>query len=206
MYKLYGWKQTGSLAAEAALAEAGLDFEIVPVNIRAGGQHTEEFGRINPRRQLPALGLPDGSVMAEGAAILLHIADASKNFTLAPEPGSPARAQHDRWILFMAVNVYEGELRKIVPEKYTDDPACAQPVKNAAHAYVDRHYKLLDDAIGDGPYFFGEEFTVLDIYIWMLAQWLDQEWLSRECPKVKRLADVVADRSTIAPIHAYHFG
>jgi glutathione S-transferase len=206
MYKLYGWKLTGSLAVEAALAEAGVDFEIIPINIRADEHHTEEFGRINPRCQLPALGLPDGSVMAEGAAILQHIADAFAKFSLAPEPGTPARAQHDRWILFMAVNVYEGELRKIAPERYTDDPACAQSVKNAANTYVDRHYKLLDDAIGDGPYFFGEEFTVLDIYIWMLAQWLDQEWLSRECPKVKRLADAVADRPKIAPIHAYHFG
>ena len=206
MYKLYGWKLSGSLATEAALAEAGMDFEIVPINIQTGEQHTEEFGRINPRRQLPALGLPDGSVMTEGAAILLHIADASPIDTLAPEPGSPARAQHDRWILFMAVNVYEGELRKGVPEKFADDPACAQSVKSAAHAYVDRHYKLLDDAIGDGPYFFGASFTVLDIYLWMLAQWMEQEWLSRECPKVKRLADTVADRPKIAPIHAYHFG
>lgn len=206
MYTLYGWKLTGSLAAEAALAEAGLDFEITPINIRADEQHTEEYGLINPRRQLPALRLPDGSVITEGAAIMLHIADASANSRLAPEPGSPARAQHDRWILFMAVNVYEGELRKIAPERYTDDTACAQSVKTSAYAYVDRHYKLLDDAIGDGPYFFGDEFTVLDIYIWMLAQWLDQDWLSRECPKVKRLADAVAVRPKIAPVHAYHFG
>ena len=72
MYKLYGWKLTGSLTTEAALAEAGIDFEIVPINIRDDEQHTEEYGRINPRRQRPALELPDGSVMTEGAAMLLH--------------------------------------------------------------------------------------------------------------------------------------
>jgi len=206
MYKLYGWKLTGSLAAEAALTEAGLSFEIIPINIRVDEQHSEEYGRINSRRQVPSLALPDGTVIAEGAAILLHIADATAEFRLAPEPGSPARARHDRWLLFMAVNVYEGELRKITPEKYTDDPGCAQPVKTAAFAYVDRHYKLLDEAIGDGPYFLDNRFSVLDIYIWMMAQWMDQEWLSRECPKVKRLADAVAVRPKVAPIHAYHFG
>lgn len=206
MYKLYGWKLTGSLATEAALTEAGVDFEIVPINIRAGEQHSEEFGRINPRRQLPALMLPDGSIMTEGAAMLLHIADAFSETKLAPEPGSMARAQHDRWLFFMAVNVYEGELRKIVPEKYTEDLACATSVKNAANAYVDRHYKLLDDAIGGVPYFLGEDITVLDIYIWMLAQWMDRKWLARVCPKVKRLADAVAVRQKIAPVHAFHFG
>lgn len=206
MYKLYGWKLTGSLAAEAALTEAGLDFKIIPTNIWADEQHTEEFGRINSRRQIPSLVLPDGTSIAEGAAILLHIADASTECRIAPEPGSSARAQHDRWLLFMAVNVYEGELRKIRPERYTDDPECAPSVKTAAYAYVGRHYKLLNDAIGDGPYFLGDDFTVLDIYIWMLAQWVEGEWLSRECPKVLLLAEAVAARPKIAPIHTYHFG
>ena len=54
MYKVYGWKLTGSLATEAALAEAGADYEIVPVNIKEGEQHRNEYGRINPRRQVPA--------------------------------------------------------------------------------------------------------------------------------------------------------
>lgn len=31
-YKLYGWKLTGSFAIEAALAEAGVDHEFVPVS------------------------------------------------------------------------------------------------------------------------------------------------------------------------------
>ena len=206
MYTLYGWKLTGSLATEAALSEAGQEFEIVPVNIKADEQHTEEFGRINPRRQLPAMRLPDGSVITEGAAMLLHLADAAPKVKLAPEPGSPARAQHDRWLLFLAVNVYEGELRKLRPERYTTEAGCADSVKHAAFAYVDRHYKLLNDAIDVGPYFFGEEFTVLDIYIWMLAQWMDADWLSHECPKVERLADAVAARPKVAPIHAFHFG
>ncbi len=88
MYKIYGWKLSGSLATEAALKEAGADYEIIPVNIRAGEQHEAEYGRINPRRQVPALALPDGSVMTEGAAILLHIADVHQQSRLAPPPMS----------------------------------------------------------------------------------------------------------------------
>ncbi len=75
MYKLYGWKLTGSLACEAALKEVGEEYEIIPINIREGDQHSAEYGLINPTRQVPSLELPDGSVMTEGAAILLHIAD-----------------------------------------------------------------------------------------------------------------------------------
>ena len=60
--------------------------------------------------------------------------------------------------------------------------------------------------IGGGPYFFGERFTVLDIYVWMLAQWMPHDWLARECPKVKGISDAVAARPMIAPVHSYHFG
>ena len=56
-YRLYGWKLTGSMAIEAALAEAGAAFELVPVNVRAREHHADAFRAVNPRQQLPALDL-----------------------------------------------------------------------------------------------------------------------------------------------------
>jgi len=53
VYKLYGWKLTGSLATEAALNEIGAEYEIVPINIREGEQHTQEYRLVNPTGQVP---------------------------------------------------------------------------------------------------------------------------------------------------------
>jgi glutathione S-transferase len=206
MYKIYGWKLSGSLATEAALKEAGAHYEFVPVNIKAGEQHQEEYGRINPRRQVPALALPDGSIMTEGAAILLHIADAHPQSRLAPPPGSSERAQHDRWLFFFAVNVYEGELRKLVPQNYVSSADCVEAVKAAADTYVERHYRIFEEALGDGSYTFGDTFTVLDIYIWMLAQWMPPDWLAEVCPKINRLVESAKARPNIAPVQKWHFG
>jgi len=144
--------------------------------------------------------------MTEGAAILLHIADAHPQAKLAPSPGSSKRAQHDRWLFFFAVNVYEGELRKLQPQRYVSTEECAEAAKNAADNYVEKHYKIYEETIGDGPYTFGEEFTVLDIYIWMLAQWMPSEWLKNECPKINRLMESAKMRKQIAPVQAWHFG
>ena len=206
MYKLYGWKLTGSLASEAALKEVGEEYEIIPINIRAGEQHSEGYGLINPTRQVPSLELPDGSVMTEGAAILLHIADSHPDSNLAPTPGTSERAQHDRWLFFFAVNVYEGELRKINPQDYVDSENCSDAVKTAANRYVEKQYRIFEDALGEGPYTFGEPFTVLDIYVWMLAQWMPLEWLEKECPKINRLVETAKLRTKIAPIQKWHFG
>jgi len=206
MYKLYGWKLTGSLATEAALKEAGADYEIIPLDIKAGEQHQAEYGRINPRRQVPALALPDGSVVTEGAAILLHIADAHPQSRLAPPPGSNERAQHDRWLFFFAVNVYEGELRKLNPQNYVSSADCEEAVRTVADSYVEKHYQIFEKALGEGPYTFADSFTVLDIYVWMLAQWMPPEWLAEVCPKINRLVESTKVRSSIAPIQEGHFG
>jgi glutathione S-transferase len=204
-YRLYGWRQTGSMAIEAAFAEAGVDYDFLPVSPKTNENLTEDFRKINPRQQLPALMLPDGSVMTEGAAMLLHIGDAFPASGLVPKPGSSARAQHDRWLLFFAVNLYEGELRQLRPEKYTTDASGAVGVKAAADAYVERHFQIYNDILGDGPYLFSNQFTMIDIYVWMLAQWMEQPWLEKYCPKVKRLADTAMARPLIAPVQKAHF-
>jgi glutathione S-transferase len=200
MYRLYGSLGSGSAAVEAALAESGVSYDVITTNTKEQAHLTDAYRAINPRQQVPALQLPDGSVMTEGSAMLLHLADAHPHTGLAPVPGSSARAQHDRWLIFMAVNVYEGELRHFYPDRYSDHPAS---VLARAVDYVERHYAILDEAI-KGPYFFGETLTMLDIYIWNMATWTDPERLAKVAPKVHALMTTVRNRPLIAPIDAAH--
>lgn len=200
MYRLYGSPGSGSAAVEAALAEAGAAYEVIVTDTKQQAHLTEAFRAVNPRQQVPALQLPDGSIMTEGSAMLLHLADAHPHAGLAPAPGSPARAQHDRWLIFAAVNIYEGELRHFYPDRYADD---AQSVAAHAIAYVERHYAILEETI-KGPLFFGDRLTMLDIYIWNMATWLDPERRAAHFPKVEVLMTRVSERPLIAPIHAAH--
>lgn len=206
MYKLYGTNMTGTCAIKAALTEADAPFEEVEITTRKKQHLTEEYWQINPRQQVPSLMLPDGSIMTETAAMLLHIADAYPEFRLAPIPGTSERAQHDRWLIFFAVNLYEGEIRKLYGERYTTDTSGKQGVEEAAKAYVDWHHGIFESALGCGPFFFGDNLTMLDIYVWMFSQWHDAAWLESKCPKIVRLANTVKMRPKIAPIHKENFG
>jgi GST-like protein len=71
---------------------------------------------------------------------------------------------------------------------------------------VNRHCQIFETILGDGPFFLGDRFTVLDIYVWMLAQWMDRTWLGSNCPKIVLLADTVKARPKIVPIHKLNFG
>lgn len=205
MYLLYGSNGSGSASVEAGLALSGAEYQVVQTSTAEGRHLTEDFKAINPRQQVPALRLPDGSVMTEGSAMMLHLADALPAARLAPAPGTPARAQHDRWLVFMAVNIYEGELRKAYSDRYTDDPGGVDGVRTNADAYVKRHHAILEEAI-IGPFILGSERSMADIYLWMLASWMDQDWLTRHCPKITALAARIAQDPLVAPIHAAHFG
>ena len=205
-YRLYGWRQTGSMAIEAALAEAGVPHEFVPVSRTTNENRGPAFTLINPRQQLPALMLPDGTVVTEGPAILSHIADAFPQTHLAPPPGSSARATHDRWTAFFHANVYEAMLRQIAPARYTTDRAGAGAVKDAADIYLNRHFLIFEHELGDGPYLFGAEIAMFDIYLWMLTWWMDAGWLAANCPRIRRLADAASARPHMVPVIARHFG
>lgn len=150
--------------------------------------------------------MPDGQVVTEGPAILMHLADAHPEANLAPACGTTERSQINRWLLFFSANVYEGELRKLVGHLYTTDPGGGEAVQASANEYVNWHYEIFEKILGDGPYFLGDNFTILDIYVWMLAQWMDMEWLKANCPKIIRLADTVKARPAVAPVHKLNFG
>jgi glutathione S-transferase len=205
-YRLYGWRQTGSMAVEAALDVAGIAHDFVPVSRKTDENLGPAFTAINPRQQLPALVCPDGTVVTEGPAILSHLADAHPEAGLIPAPGSSARARHDRWMAFLHANVYEAMLRELRPANYTDDPAGAPAVKSAATAYVKRHFEILDGQLGPGPYLTGAGMQTFDIYLWMLTWWVDTDWLSGACPGLFRLREAAQAHPALAAVWVRHFG
>jgi GST-like protein len=205
-YVLYGWRQTGSMAIEAALAEAGIAHAFVPVSRKTDENLGSAYTAINPRQQLPALVLPDGTVVTEGPAILSHLGDAHPGAGLIPTPGSSARATHDRWTAFLHANVYEAMLRELRPAAYTLNGVGADEVKQAAILYTQRHFRLLDAALGPGPYLLGDRLQMFDIYLWMLCYWVDGDWLAKACPRIHHLMSTANTRPALAKVAAHHFG
>ena len=58
------------------LEEIGLPYQIFPVNIGHGEQHTDTFLAINPNGKIPAI-VDDGQRVFESGAILIYLAEKS---------------------------------------------------------------------------------------------------------------------------------
>jgi glutathione S-transferase len=171
-YKVYWNTRTGAFVPLALLARAGAACEKVRVHTRQGEQDTPGYRSLNPLGQVPTLMLPDGTLLTETAAMLLHLVDAFPAMGMAPPPGSLERARFDRWLIFLAVNIYEADLRLYYPDRYTAEAGGAAGVKEAAeHRLVECWRIFVDEALAPGPFVLGERFSAVDAYAAMLAAW-----------------------------------
>ena len=198
-FTLYSNTGSGGFAVEAALVKAGAPFELVTVDYGKDEQLSAAYARINPMRQVPALVLPDGTLMTESAAMILHIANMFPDKGLAPPPGTPAHAKFLRWMLFVVVNLYEPDLRYFYPERYTANPAAAGAVKAAGATQMARGFAVIEPALD--PWLAGEQLSIADVYLAMLSTWSPEPLTS---PKFKTLRDAVASDPTYGPVWARH--
>ena len=206
MYKLYWAQNSGALAPQILLEEVGADYQRVVIDLEKGEETKPEFLAINPRGQIPALALTDGSLLTESAAIMLQIADNHPAPGLLPMPGSADRGQVYRWLFYAVANIYEADLRLYYSERFTTDVSSADSVKKKGREDMDRAWELLEPELGDGPFMLRERYSVIDPYLLMLVHWHEQlqELLAR-CPKLKRLCDAVRRRPAVERIWSQHY-
>lgn len=146
-YTLYGRPGTGSAPVEALLALLGLPFETVDVPKDDASPEFRQLLALNPLGQVPVLVLPDGSVMTESAAILIHLADLAPQSGLAPAPGTPERAHYLRMLVFLSANLYTGFLNYYYPDRYVADAGCAGDVREAAAGHILGHWRVFEDMV-----------------------------------------------------------
>lgn len=200
-YRLYSHDGSGGFAVEVALVKAEAPYQMVTIDTAKGEQNSPEFVAVNPMRQVPALALPDGTVMTESAAMVIHLANAFPEKGLAPKPATPAHARFLRWMLFMACNIYEGDLRYFYPDRYTTNAAGIDGVKAAAAAHMKKSFALLEDALLPGPFLCGPTMSMADVYLAMLTVWSPEPVAS---PRLKAVAQAVAADPLIGPLWVRH--
>jgi len=78
-YTLYSMQDSGNCyKARLILKFRGLPFRMVDTDSRDGSTRKPEFLAINPNGKVPALVLPDGRVLTESNAMLLHLAEGTE--------------------------------------------------------------------------------------------------------------------------------
>jgi glutathione S-transferase len=201
IYKLYGRPGSGSLAVQVALEEMGARYERIWVGREASD--VADFCAINPAGRVPALVLPDGTVMFESAAILIHLALSHPQSALAPQPGTARHAAFLQWMVFLSANVYEAALRVYYSQRYSSrGEADAEAIRKQGTEHLCAHLALISQGLG--PFVLGADYSIADAYLHMLASWYpgDKSELYARAPKLEAHAKLLSARPVVAKVEA----
>lgn len=165
--KLYYSPSACSLSPHIALLEAGLPYDLVKVDLRAKKlENGDDFLAVNPKGQVPALGLDNGKLVTEGPIIVQVIADkvAAKNL-------APARDSEERYEFLEVLNFLTSELHKNFSPLF--NPTFSDEVKGFFRDRLTGKFKYLDGRLAGRDYLMGQQFTVADGYLFTMLRWAD---------------------------------
>lgn len=182
------------------LEEAGLSYELIPVDTGRGEQHLPDYIAINPNAKTPAL-LDGDAVLFDSSAILLYLAHKTGRFLGSDT--DQTRAQMYSWLMFVASGIgpFSGQLvhfRYFAPE----------PKDYALNRYefeAWRHWRILEARLSQMPYMLGDEYSLVDMSVWGWARAVpfvlgEHAW--DELPNVKRLLDEISARPAAQRVEA----
>lgn len=205
-YVLFGRPGWGSAIVEAQLAWYGLPFRMVDSgDLLASAEAREKLAPLNPLAQVPTLQLPDGQLMTESAAITLYLADLTGRDDLVPGAQAGERAAFLRWLVFIVANVYPTFTYADLPWRFVKTEGAAEPFRGEVDTYARRLWTIAEAAAG-APWFLGERFSALDIYLAVMTHWRPgRPWFAQHAPRIASAAQRVASMTALAPVIERNF-
>jgi len=198
MHILHGNSISGNCWKPAMMLHArGLPFRWVEVDILRGESRTPGFLTLNPNGRVPLLQLPDGRLLAESNAMLLHLGEGSPWI-----PSDPyLRAKMYEWLFF---------------EQYSHEPYVATvrfwvryagKAQEKAQEIVERTVRghaalgVMEKALAEAPFLVGERPTLADIALYAYTHVAPEGGFSLDAyPAIRRWLDRVRAEPGHVPI------
>ncbi|MGY2733763.1 glutathione S-transferase family protein [Sphingomonas sp. UYP23] len=146
------------------LEEAGIAYDLVPVDTSKGEQHLPAFRAINPNAKVPAIVDTDGSGgnetrVFDSNAILLYLAEKSGRFLGDPQH----RSELLSWLFFIASGLgpFSGQavhFKRMAPE--------LEYAVNRYRREAERHYEVLDSHLAGRRFIVADDYTIADMAAW----------------------------------------
>ncbi len=195
---LYGEPGWGSVIAEAQLDWYGFDYDFERVgDLFKSPASRQKISEVNPVSQIPTLVMTDGQVMTESAAITLHLADLAGNETLVPAAGSVERVAFLRWLIFIVANIYPTYTYGDEPSRFVAGREGLKSFQKAVNAYAKKMYLVLENH-SRSPWFLGERFSAIDIYICTMSHWRPgRKWFAKNAPKLFSIATATEEVASL---------
>ncbi|MDR9751817.1 glutathione S-transferase [Pseudomonas sp. SZMC_28357] len=204
MYQLYGQKDSGAAAIEAALELCEVPYRFIDVTAEDGEQ---ALAKLNPLKQIPTLQLPDGGVLTESAAILIHLGLSFPKSSLLP-PKAAERDQAIRGLVYIVSNCYAAIGIIDYPERWLlpADQAASEALINGARERLHWSWEVFADQFSAELYLGDETPGALDVLAAVVTRWAGtREHLRQARPGFFGWLERIDRHPTLAPVFARHW-
>jgi glutathione S-transferase len=190
--KLYYSPGACSLSPHIALLEAGLPHDLVKVDLRAKKlENGDDYLKVNPKGQVPALHLDSGELVTEGPVIVQMIADKAAEKNLAPTRDHADRYKLQAWLTYI-----NSELHKNIGPQFS--PALSDDAKAFFKDRVMGKFRYVDGELAGKDYLMGKQFTVADGYMFTMLSWAERmKWDLSAMPNLLAYKARVAARPKV---------
>ena len=202
-YKLYYAAESASMGIRLILEELGMPYELIQSTTDKDVQRPPEQVLINPNGWLPVLVWDEGA-MYEAAAITMFLCDRHPEANLAPRFDDPKRGIYLQTLVYFSNSVQNAFQLGYYPDRFANTLEGEQSAKHRGIKRLRETWTVINDQIGDNTWVLGEQFSAVDIYLFMLTTWLDplrEHPTIDEFANVKRIADAVSNRPKTRAIY-----
>ena len=163
--KLYYSPGACSQAPHILLHEIGLDHDAVRVDLRNKTlEDGSDYLKINPKGAVPALQLDSGEVLTENAIVLQYLGDRASWPEVLPPMGD-----FRRYRVLELMNFITTELHKRFSYMFSRE--ASEEMKQFVGAELGKKFDYVSERLGAGPFFFGDDLTLPDVYLFVIAGW-----------------------------------
>jgi GST-like protein len=207
MYTLYGFKGSGSAAIEMALPLTKEPFNIIEAATWEPNSALRQLEAVNPLKQIPTLVFPNGDVLTESAAILIHLGLTFPASGILPDdPG--LRAQVIRGLVYISANCYS--LIGVIdyPERLLAeaDEMMQDRLRSGTRQRLHINWEIFANQFSGYDYLGGTEPNALDFLAVVVSQWSGtRAHLSKTHPDFLSLLQRVEAHPGVAPVIERHW-
>lgn len=154
-----------SLAPHIILRETGKDFTLEAVDLmtkRLGDG--SDYLAINPKGQVPALQLDDGTLITEAVVIMQYLADSVPQKNLLAASGEMSRYKTLEWLNYIATELHKGFtplFRPDTPDEY----------KPTVRGLLEKKLSFVNGELASREFIAGDHFTIADAYLYNVLRW-----------------------------------
>ncbi|MAM59887.1 glutathione S-transferase family protein [Maritimibacter sp. UBA3975] len=163
-YTLYAAPGACSRVPMMALEEAGAEFRIELVRFMKGAHRSPDYLALNPAGKVPLLVTPDGP-LSENVAIALYLAGRYPGLLPAMDDAYAA-AQVTANLAFCSSTLHPIVTRIRMPMFMADGDEAVASVREKAMVAMAPFAKLVDEKIGEGPWWYGADWSIQDAYVY----------------------------------------